>query len=83
MFYFRMQRYNKNRPHMSASDKSDKNDYFIGGKTLPHPHPNVLQTTILNTSDSFSQLHAKSMHNPTEAPPPSARERRRNGCYYP
>ena len=37
MFYFRMQRYNKKRPHMSASDKSDKNDYFIGGKTLPTP----------------------------------------------
>ena len=55
---------------MSASDKSDKNDYFIGTKTLPHPHPNVLQTTLLNTSNSFSRLHAMSMHNPT-APPPA------------
>ncbi len=32
-----MQKYNKNRPHMSASDKYDKYDYFIGTKTLPTP----------------------------------------------
>ena len=64
-----MQRYNKKRPHMSASDKSDKNDYFIGTKTLPYPHPNVLQATLLNTSNSFSRLHAMSMHNLTETPP--------------